>query len=203
MQSIGLTGGIATGKSSVAKFLKQKGIPVLSADDIAHRALEVGTATFPLIVDDFGKDILDPNGEINRERLGRIVFNDSEARHRLEAIVHPAVIREIQTRLKQAADQGIQLMAVEVPLLFEAGMENQFDYVWVVSAPPGEQLRRLQERDGLSVTAAQARIGSQWPLALKEAKADAVIHNSGDLQELEIQVSKLLRGLGWEAGNRQ
>ena len=204
MQSIGLTGGIATGKSSVADLLKRMDVPVLNADEVAHRALETGTDTFMLVIQSFGKDILDFNGEIDRRKLGRIVFNNPEARHRLEAIIHPTVIREIQTRLKQAVDGCIKLMAVEVPLLFEAGMEDQFDYIWVVSAPTHAQLKRLQERDGLSKVEAQARVDSQWPLALKEAKADAVIQNSGNLQDLEIQVSKLLQNLGWTvgAGNR-
>lgn len=197
MLSIGLTGGIATGKSSVAEILRQKGIPVLSADDLAHQALDPEAAAFPLVVAEFGKGILDPDGNIDRQRLGRIVFKDSEARRRLEAIIHPVVIDEIQTELIRAGERGIKLMVVEVPLLFEAGMEDQFDYVWVVSAPARLQLQRLQERDGLSKAEAQERINSQWPLGLKEAKADAVIQNSGNLQDLEIQVSRLLQDLGW------
>ena len=195
MIAIGLTGGVATGKSTVAKLLQAKGIAVINSDELAHQAMEPGEPAYDEIIAVFGAGVLSPERKINRRLLGEIVFKDRAARKRLEEIVHPVVIKWIRQELERLARDGVQIAVVEVPLLFEAGLMDLFDYIWVVSSSYERQLQRLQERDRLTEAAAKERIAAQMSLAEKEKRADAVIKNDDDLDSLEEQLSILLRTL--------
>ena len=193
MVRIGLTGGIASGKSSVAKILSKHGIPIINADEISHRLLERGTPTHAAILKKFGESVLGKDGEIDRKELGRLVFGNTEALRSLEQILHPVVIREVMDQMRFLEDEGEEIVVAEVPLLFEVGMEEIFDRIWVVSATPDEQLQRLTERDKLSPSEAARRIEHQLPLSEKEEKAHAVIFNNQDLHTLEARVLQLLK----------
>lgn len=193
---IGLTGGIATGKSMVASLLKQRGIVVLNSDELAHQSMISGTTVFERIIARFGKGILDDKGEIDRKKLGTIVFADAKLRQYLEKIVHPVVIQQIRTEIEKNSKAGLKMMVVEVPLLFEAGITELFDQIWVVSAEREIQMDRLRRRNQLTEEEARQRILSQFPLNQKEERADLVIYNNTDLQTLENQIDKIIHSLG-------
>ncbi|MGE5604412.1 MAG: dephospho-CoA kinase [Bacteroidota bacterium] len=195
MIAIGLTGGVATGKSTVAKLLHEKGIAIVSSDELAHQAMAPGGPAYDRIITEFGSKVVLPDGKINRRLLGEIVFKDQAARKSLEGIVHPIVIRGIREELESHSRSGAQIVVVEVPLLFEAGLMDLFDYVWVVSSSYKRQLQRLQERDRLTKDEAEERIAAQMSLSEKEKRADAVIKNDDGLDSLEEQLSTLLRTL--------
>jgi dephospho-CoA kinase len=192
-KTIGLTGGIASGKSSVAQILKRKDITVINADDISHQAIEPGNQAYFEVVKEFGAAILEVGGKIDRKKLGKIVFSNNQARQKLESIIHPVVIQTIREWITRSQKNGLKLLVVEVPLLFEVGIEDLFDLIWVVSISSLEQFRRLQERDGLSGEEANRRMAVQLPMAFKESKADVVIYNNQGLTELENQVIQLLK----------
>lgn len=195
MIKIGLTGGIATGKSTVGRILRQKGIIVISSDELAHQAMLPGSAMYQRIVAEFSPKILTTDGEINRRLLGEIVFKDEAARKKLEQIVHPFVINGIRKSLELYSKQGVRIVVVEIPLLFEVGLTDLFDQIWVVSSTLESQLQRIQERDGLTKEEAKKRIATQLPLKEKEKRADVVIMNDRGLDSLEKQVVALLRTL--------
>lgn len=195
MIAIGLTGGVATGKSTVAKLLHQKGIAVINSDGLAHQAMLPGGPAYQPIITEFGPQVLLPDGKINRRLLGKIAFKDQVALKRLEAIVHPIVIRKIGQELEEHSNAGSPLVVVEVPLLFEVGLTDLFDYTWVVSASYERQLYRLMERDRLTEAEAKERIAAQMSLEEKEKRADVVIKNNNGLDSLEKQVSTLLMTL--------
>ncbi len=196
MITIGLTGGVATGKSTVAKILKEKRIEVINSDELAHLAMAPEGPAYDKILSEFGPAILSSDRKINRRQLGEIVFKDEAARKRLEGIVHPIVIKGIRQALDGYAKGGTRMVVVEVPLLFEAGLMDLFDHIWVVSSPYERQLQRLLERDRLTEVEAKERIEAQLPLEEKKKRADAVIENNNNgLDSLEKQVSTLLRTL--------
>lgn len=178
-----LTGGIACGKSTVADWWRRWGADTLDADDVAHGLLAPGGDCVAAVVQAFGPDVRGADGGIDRARLGRIVFADPEARRRLEALVHPAVIRGMREWADGIRRHGRLGVAV-VPLLFEAGLEKDWDAVVCVASSEQTMLERLASR-GLSPVEAQARIASQWPVREKIVRADHVIENSGSLAELE------------------
>ncbi|NLW46635.1 MAG: dephospho-CoA kinase [Firmicutes bacterium] len=195
MVKIGLTGGIATGKSTVGRLLRQKGVVVVSSDELVHQAMAPDGAAYHRIVAEFGPEILAADGEINRRFLGTIVFKDDAARHKLEQIVHPIVIKEIRDSFEGYLKQGVPIVVVEVPLLFEVGWIDLFDQIWVVSSSLDHQLQRIYARDGLAEEDARERIATQLQLEEKENRADVVINNNNGLDSLEEQVSLLLRTL--------
>lgn len=192
MKVIGLTGGIACGKSSVGAILRKLGVKVIDADEIAHRIYLPGTQGYRKIIREFGPDILDNDGQIDRKRLGKIVFHSPEALTKLEGITHPAIMQEIKNGINTARSENCPLIVVEVPLLFEAGLEDQFDCIWVVSAPFDIQIKRLMKRNGLTVEEAEARLAAQLPLSYKEGKADVIIYNNKELYHLEDEIKRLL-----------
>lgn len=177
------------------EILKNKGIKVINADDLAHQAYEPGNPAFNKILAEFGRDFLGENGQIDRKKLARLVFTDDKARARLERIVHPVVLDALKDRLKYWAGRGEKLVVVEIQLLYEAGWESLFDQIWVVTAPEAEQLQRLKSRDQLSEENAVSRIKAQLPLNYKEKKADVVINNCQGLTDLKKQVERLLAGM--------
>ncbi len=195
MITIGLTGGIATGKSTVSKILSEQGIPVLSADELAHQAIAPGSDGFHQVVSQFGARILNPAGAIDRKVLGEIVFGDPELRRSLEQIIHPRVIAAIEAQQQVAAATGVGIFVVEVPLLFEVGLTGLFDRIWVVSMKPELQKQRLMRRNQVTAAEAEQRITAQLPLSGKEGKADLVIYNNKGILELQHEVLEALKTL--------
>lgn len=193
---IGLTGGIATGKSTVARWLEEAGARLLDADVLAREVVLPGTPGYAAVATRFPSAIT-PEGELDRRTLGALVFSDEAARKDLEAIVHPRVGDRLRQGLSGTGDQVVVLV---IPLLFEAGLEHLAHEVWVVSSPPELQLERLLSRDRLSPEEAHRRIASQWPIERKEALADRVIANTGTLEELRAQVAPLIAELGLGRG---
>ena len=188
---LGLTGGIASGKSSVADFFVECGALLVSADLLAREVVNPGSPTLAKLVDDFGEEILTPGGSLNREVLAQQVFADPAARRRLEAITHPAIAHLAECRLAALRAAPHDLIVYEAPLLFEAGAEGRVDLVLVVVVDQATQLSRLQQRDNLSAAKARQRIAAQWPLADKVQKADFVIDNSGLLQQTRVTAAAL------------
>jgi dephospho-CoA kinase len=192
MLRIGLTGGIATGKSHVLDVLRRRGIPCLDADALAHGVTAAGTEATTAIAIRFGADILNADGAVNRAKLGPIVFADPAARKDLETIVHPAIYRAIEAGLRGFELLGTYPFAVvDVPLLYETGAEKKFDRVVVTSCSPELQLARLLER-GMSETEARQRIAAQWPTAEKAARADFVITTDGTFEDTDRQVDAVI-----------
>jgi dephospho-CoA kinase len=195
IQTIGLTGGIGCGKSTVARILAKKGFYVVSADELARQTIEPGGAAYQDVVNRFGNEILKDDGQIDRLKLGMVVFSDKTARKDLESFIHPKVLIEISQLITQSRERGLKNFVVETPLLFEVNWEYLFEKIWVVSCLPEIQLKRIQERDQLSQEKARQRIAAQLPLSYKEAKADAVIYNNQGYSDLEAQIEQMIKSL--------
>lgn len=181
MRLIGLTGGIASGKSTVDRMLVARGAAVIDADDLAREAVRPGEPALDAIVERFGKDVLQPDGSLDRGRLGAIVFADADARHDLDAITHPRIAELMRERIAAALDGEAPLVVVDIPLLFENARESMFEGVLVVYAPADVQVERLRERNGLDEAAALQRLAAQLPIEEKRARATWVIDDSGDM----------------------
>ncbi|HET6955674.1 MAG TPA: dephospho-CoA kinase [Vicinamibacterales bacterium] len=194
MLKVGLTGGIATGKSYVLGQFRQRGVPCLDADQLAHGVTSAGTEATAAIAARFGPEILAADGSVNRKKLGPVVFADPSARRELEAIVHPAVHRAIAAGIRGFELLGDPLVIVDVPLLYETGAEKGFDRVIVTACATDRQLARLVDR-GLTVDAARQRIGAQWPTEKKAARADFVIATDGTFEETNAQIDRIHRAL--------
>ena len=193
MLKVALTGGIATGKSYVLDELRRRGVPCLDADELAHGVEAAGTEATAAIAARFGAGVIASNGAVDRSKLGPIVFADPVARRDLEAIVHPAVYRAIAAGLRAFALVGDYPFAVvDIPLLYEAGAEKDFDKVIVTVCPPATQLARLVER-GMSEDAARQRLAAQWPTEKKAARADFVIRTDGTYDDTDRQVDEIAR----------
>lgn len=197
MKLIGLTGGIACGKSSVAAILKSLGVMVIDVDEITHQIYQPETPCYSKIIDEFGPHILETDGRINRQKLGEIIFNSTPDRLKLERITHPEIIHKMNDLIRLAGLENLELLVVEVPLLFEAGLEGQFDEIWVVSAGPDQQLERLMNRNNLTREEAVARLSAQLPLRDKEGKADVVIDNNHEFDNLVEKVKYILEARGY------
>lgn len=191
MKRVGLTGGIATGKSYVVSQLRAAGVPVVDADVLAREAVAPGTPALAAITARFGDAMLARDGTLDRAALGTVVFADQAARRDLEAIVHP-VVRAGIAAFFDGLPAATPVAVADIPLLYETGRERDFDAVVVVACAPEEQLRRLMTRDGLSREAAAQRISAQWPIADKVARADAVIRTDGSHEETNAQVRELI-----------
>ncbi len=193
---VGLTGGIATGKSTVNAMLASPSVRVVDADVLAREVVEPGTPAYKQIVVEFGREVLQPDGRLDRARVAEIVFPDSAKRKRLEAITHPAIrarFEKIMADLERAGFDGILIW--DASLLVEGGGNKNMDRVVVVTMDPATQLRRLTERDGGSEEAARARTASQMPLAIKARYADYVIDNSGTREQTEARVREVYTAL--------
>lgn len=189
---LGLTGGIATGKSTVSAMLRERGIPVIDADQIAHEVVEPGKPAYEAIVHHFGSEILLPDGRINRKMLGEIVFSDESQRQKLNSIVHPEVRRVMREQAEEAEKAGAQIVFMDIPLLFESKLQHMVDKVVVVYAPADQQLARMLERDELDEEQALKRLRAQLPIEQKKSGADFLIMNQGTREETEKQVEDLL-----------
>ena len=192
MKIIGLTGGIACGKSTVSKALRALGACIIDADALAHELSQPNQALFNAYVQRFGMAIVTPGGTLDRAAIARLIFTDPTMRAEVEQISHPLIRRAVEERLRMAEKEQKRAAVLDVPLLFEAGWDALVDEVWVVALPPEEQLTRLLARDKtMSEGEARARIAAQMPLAEKCARADVVIDNSGTKEETRDYVGKL------------
>ncbi|GGI63693.1 dephospho-CoA kinase [Limosilactobacillus caviae] len=192
---IGLTGGIATGKTTVSNILRQAGIPVIDADEVARQVQTPDSVGLTRIVKVFGPKVLLPTGELNRPALAKIVFNNKEALKRLDDLLQPLIHDKIFARATALKKQGLPLVVLDVPLLFEQHYDEDCDYVVVVYTDQQTQLKRLMTRDHCSEQAARARIAAQFPLADKIEQADFKINNNGDQVELQKQIASLIKQL--------
>ena len=190
MLLVGLTGGIGSGKSTVARLLEKRGAVVFDADLLAREAVEPGTPGHAAVIDRFGADVLAPGGELDREALASIVFADPAARRDLEQIVHPEV-RRLFAEGSEAYRDTDRVVVFSAPLLVETGMHTAFEILVVVSATVATQIERLMRQRGMSETSIRARIDAQAPLEDKAAVADFLVDNEGSLDELEGQVERL------------
>lgn len=189
MRVVGLTGGIACGKSTVSDMLRRLGVPIVDADRIAREVVEPGGPVLDAIVRAFGPGVLAPDGSLDRPRLGELVFGDPAARARLNAIVHPAIAERSRALLDEHARAGAPIVVYDAALILENGLGGAMDALLVVAVPEDVQVERLVRRDGLDRDAALARIRAQMPLAEKVAAADWVVDNSGTREETEARVA--------------
>lgn len=201
MTRIALTGGIASGKSTVASMMAELGAVIIDSDVIAREVVEPGTTGLRQIVERFGEGILADDGSLNRATLGAIIFHDAEARADLNAIVHPLVRRRAEELESQAPDGSLVVQVI--PLLVEAGLVEGFDEIVVVDIPEAEQLRRLRARNGYDESEALERIRAQASRAERLAVATYVIDNSGSLNEVRAQVSEVVRELQTQIPQRR
>jgi dephospho-CoA kinase len=195
MLRVGLTGGIATGKTTVASMLRERDVPVLDADPLGHALLEPGQLTYDEVVAAFGKDILDSYGNVNRSKLGAVIFADAEKRARLNQILHPRILQVVQKWLA-ALDEpdGPEFAVVEAALLVEANYTSNLDKLIVCWCRPEQQMERLLQR-GLSAQEAHQRVAAQMPIDEKRKKADIVIDCSVSFEETERQVNEAVEQL--------
>jgi len=199
---VGLTGGIATGKTTVADMLRRHGATIIDTDQLSREVTAPGAPAFDDIVQAFGPNLLTDHGTLDRKRLGSLVFADPDLRGRLERITHPRIRDELRRRLAElrSASHPPQVVIAVIPLLFETGAERDVDVTVAVVAPDAEQARRLMARDGLSRPDAEARVRAQMPVDEKRRRADFVIDASGTLEETATQTQKLWDGLRVRAG---
>lgn len=193
MRVIGLTGGIGSGKSTVSQFLAELGAVILDADRVGHEALKPDTNIGREVVAAFGRRILTPGGDIDREKLGEIVFSNPESLSRLNQIMHPPMYDMVKAQLEEYRRQGVDVVVLEAPLLIEAGWTSLVDEVWVTVASEATVLRRLKERMGLSESESLARIRSQLSSEVRIKHADVVINTDCSLDELKTRVGELWR----------
>jgi dephospho-CoA kinase len=193
---VGLTGGVATGKSTVAKIFKRCGAVVIDADELARRVVEPGKPAWQDIVKLFGKTVFNPDRSLDRQALGSIVFRNRAKLRQLEHIIHPRVAREQQRLVRRIAKHNPRAVVIyEVPLLFEAGVDKRVDQTIVVTADRATQISRLKKRNGLSRTEAQRLISNQMPLAKKIQRADHVLNGTLSRPSLRKQVGQLFQHL--------
>ncbi|MGO4937202.1 dephospho-CoA kinase [Fundicoccus sp. Sow4_H7] len=195
MYIIALTGGIATGKSTVANYLLDKDYPVIDTDLLSRKVVEPAEVGLKRVVETFGKVVLTAEGELNRSQLAAIIFNDEDKKETLNAILHPLIFEEVDRLLELYRHEEEALVFVDVPLLFEIGRNNYYDEDWLVYTKPELQLERLIKRNAYSQEEATARINSQMPIDTKIELADIIIDNSGTVDEtyrqLDIELNRL------------
>lgn len=192
---LGVTGGAGSGKSVVCERLRVHGASVILADELARRAVMPGMPAYEKIVAHFGSGILDEDETINRARLRQVILKDQMEKQTLEGFVHPEVFRLMAEDYMAAAEAGAEVVAVEVPLLFEAGLESYFDYILTISVEREERIKRLIARDQISRADAEALMRLQWPEAEKQKKSDYVIDNSGRIEDTIKSVDQFYQEL--------
>ena len=186
---IGLTGGIGSGKSTVSSMLEELGVKVIDADKVGRELMEPGREVYTQVVAHFGRSILRSDGSINRPQLGAMVFGDKTKLRTLDALTHPAIIAEMDRRFQMYSDQGVCLVAFEVPLLIEKNMQHIVDEIWLVTCSEETQLKRVLAR-GFSEPEARARIAAQVPLKDKIKYADRIIDTDSALESTRMQVRR-------------
>ena len=195
MLLVGLTGNIASGKSTVTQLLSERGATIIDADVLARRAVERGTRGYEAITRRWGTSVLAPDGHLDRAALRRIVFADAKELEALNEIVHPEVERLRNKRIAEAKERGDRIVVCDIPLLFEKKMVDLFDKIVLVDAPRPIRLERLVAERGLRETEAMAMIAAQMPADLKRARADFVVDNAGSLSDLEARVDDIWKAL--------
>ena len=188
---IGLTGGIASGKSTVSAKLKELGAAVIDADLLARDVVRKGEIAYNKIVQCFGEDILLPGGDIDRKKLGNIVFSDKEKLELLNSITHPEIINRMKERIQELKAEGAKVIVVDAAILIEMGLHKYVDSVWVLSVDRETQLKRLAERDKYDYREAENRINSQFTDEVRKKYADVVIDNSKPIEEVEKRLEEL------------
>lgn len=192
MTVVGLTGGIAAGKSTVAELLRQRGVRVVEADAIVYALQEPGQPVWQAIRQAFGWAAVDEHGRLNRRWLGRQVFSSPAARTRLNELVHPAVRERLCAAVEEARRDELPLIVLDVPLLVESGLHRQVDRVWLVDCEPAQQRERLKRRSGLTDVEVQQRLAAQWSSQAKRPYADVILDNRGTLEDLAREVDRAL-----------
>ncbi len=195
MKWIGLSGGLASGKSTVANILRRKGLPVLDADQIAKDVLQNGTLGLKKVLETFGKDLIGSDGELNRQKMAQLVFNSPSDLQKLEAIVHPLVQEKVKETRKNLEEKGNKIAFYDVPLLFEKNLQSHFDATVLVSCSQALQRSRMKSRNRWTDEEIEARLKSQLPLSKKEKIAKFIIYNNSTLDQLETQVEQFLISL--------
>jgi dephospho-CoA kinase len=195
MLVVGLTGGIASGKSTVSRIFGEAGIPVICADDLAHEVVKPGSAALDEIRRTFGDEFVDSDGALDRVAMARLVFRDKDKRKTLESIIHPRVEQERERLLQEFAAQGHSIVIVDVPLLYESGWEDSFDMIVLAYVSPEAQIERLIARDSLSPDEARSRLDAQMPIDEKKALAARVIDNTGSIERTREQVVEIIEEL--------
>ncbi|QDK44269.1 dephospho-CoA kinase [Bdellovibrio sp. ZAP7] len=190
MKWIGLTGGIGCGKSTVSRMLRDRGYNVIDADEVAREVVRGGTSGLKAIVQEFG-DVLLPDGDLDRRKLGQMVFGNPDRLQTLEAITHPLIRKEIARRRQTLEDMNTPIAIYDIPLLFETHAQKNFDKIVVVSCTRSQQKERLLRRNQLTESEIEMRIASQIPIASKESEADFVLQNNRDEQHLLKEVERL------------
>ncbi len=195
MKVIGLTGGIGTGKSTVSQFLAELGAVIIDADKVGHEALRPEGEIWRKVVDAFGQQIVNSDGHINREKLGQIVFDNPEARQRLNRIMHPAMYQMVAAKIEEYRRRGVDVVVLEAPVLLEAGWDPLVDEVWVTVASEPTVIKRLRQRTGLSEEESLARIRSQLRPEERAKHANVVIDTNCTLGEVKARVKGLWQRL--------
>jgi dephospho-CoA kinase len=195
MKVIGLTGGIGSGKSTVAQFLAELGAITIDADKVGHEAFQPNTELWQQVVDAFGQQVVAPNGSIDRRKLGEMVFGNPESLARLNQIMHHRMYDMVKAKLEEYQRQGVRVVVLEAPLLLEAGWTPLVDEIWVVVASETVVLKRLRRWSGLPESETLARIHSQLSSEERIKHADMVINNNGNLDELRARIAELWQGL--------
>jgi len=196
MLNVGLTGGIATGKSKAVRMLVKRGARVIDHDGLVHALQEPGQPVWKRIIETFGRDILDADERIDRKKLGALVFDDEQRRKALEGIVHPAVLEEAQHQRDEIGRQDRQAIVLsDIPLLLEVGMQDLFDLILLVYAPPQVQILRVMKRNKMTREEAEARLRAQMPIDEKLKFADLAIRNDGTMRDLEKRVDEVWQEL--------
>jgi dephospho-CoA kinase len=190
---IGLTGGIGSGKSTVARRLGALGARIIDADRVGHEVLEPGAEAYDPVLHTFGREILDSSGRIDRKKLGAMVFADPDKLRALNAISHPAMAERMARRIAELRKERPPAIALDAAILFQAGWDRLCDRVWTVSASDDAAIRRLAGRDGLPPDQVRARLAAQWTNAQREAKAQRILRNEGSLEELMAEVDRAWR----------
>ncbi|MGD6873104.1 dephospho-CoA kinase [Sutcliffiella horikoshii] len=190
---IGLTGGIASGKSTVANMLRDKNIPIVDADVVAREVVEIGTDTYQKLVSEFGQEILNDDKTLNRPKLGSIIFQNQEKREKLNNIMHPSIRTSMKEKTQKFLEDGHEVVVMDIPLLFESKLTHLVDKTLLVYVTEATQLKRLMERNDLSEKEATDRIRSQMPLTEKVKLSHAVIDNNGSVTKTEQQLNQILK----------
>ena len=189
---IGLTGSIASGKSTVAKMIQSYRLPIVDADQVARQVVEPGSLTLLRIAEVFGEEVISEDGTMDRAKVGSLIFHDETKRQKLNAIIHPAIREEMIRQRDEFISNGEKNVFMDIPLLLESKLEHFVEKIIVVSVTEGVQLERLMERNSFTEEEAKARIATQIPVKEKEALADAVIYNNSSLEDTAIQLQNIL-----------
>ncbi len=195
MTVIGVTGNLGSGKSTVCQVLAKLGATIIDADELAHKTYKPHSQTWQELINTFGKDILKANEEIDRQKLGQIVFSHPDALAKLNQIVHPRAYRMAQEKIEDYHRQGAKAIVVEATLLIEAGWTDLVNKVWLVVAPENVAIQRLTQHEGINEAQTLTRLKAQMPAEEKMKYADEVIYNDGDIPQLEAKVTKLWHAL--------